>query len=212
MRYRVALAALVALLIVIGLAPQTGRGTTVAEYCLGPTEIALVNAINQYRSANGIGPLRADQELGAAAQHHSVDMATTFTFSHTLSDGTTWVDNIIAHGYTTYGRAEILAWGYQSVDAVLAAWKASPTHNAAMLGSNYGAAGLSLVTTSDTQRFYWTVTFGPVVEQSAVTCGQSAPTPTRTSVATVLPPPATVVPDPTETPKPCRGNNGRWCR
>ena len=213
---------------------QGSQATSVSDYCIKPVDYELLTLINNYRAANGLKPLVPDQRLGAAAEHHSMDMSLTWTWSHTLSDGTTWLQNIINHGYTSSGRGENIAWGYTSVQRTFDAWKSSSSHNAAMLNSGYGAIGLSLVINGDGdwhEEWAWTNTFGPKVEEPVVVCGQPTNTPTNTplpptatatldpsiptATPTEIPPTATATatstPEPTATPKPCRGKGKRAC-
>jgi hypothetical protein len=190
--------------------------TTVEEYCLGPEDLQLLGLINQYRAEHGIHALSPDQRLGAAAQHHSVDIVVNQHFSHTLSDGTTWSQNIVNHGYTSSGRGENIAWGYTSVEAVFAAWRSSPGHNANMLNENYRAIGVAMVPPPDpvahANNFGWTNTFGSRLEQDAVTCGDPLPTidPSITPDPTNTPGP-TATPQPTRTPKPCKWGSSWKC-
>ena len=116
----------IALLVATGVPNQAGA-TTVSEYCQGSVEQEFLTLINTYRVQHGLGQLAASQTLGAAAQHHALDMATTNTLAHTLSDGTTWLDNIINHGYPYGYRTENIAWGYATAQNVFDAWKASST-------------------------------------------------------------------------------------
>jgi hypothetical protein len=159
--------------------------------------------------------LQMSQTLGAAAEHHALDMAATGNHTHTLSDGTTWLQNIINHGYTLSGRGENLAWGYTSAQRTFDAWKSSPGHNANMLNSGYGAIGLSLVINGEGdwhEEWAWANTFGPSVVEPVVTCGGTVP-PTATAAATVQAT-ATTVPVPTATPteKPCKNDRSKHCR
>ncbi len=207
---------------------QRGSATTVEEDCLDTYEAEFLTLINDYRAANGIGPLRADQRLGAAAQHHSDYMARTHILSHydidvpdLDGDGDhDWLDNIVYHGYTAFGRGENIAWGYTSPQAVFNAWKASPDHNRNMLQSGYTAIGVGLVIDpNEPNGWFWTTTFGSKLEQSAVPCGSNTPTPAETSTPsapTATPgitdtPPPTATPAPTNTPKACKWGNSWRC-
>src|SRR5262245_28353324 len=69
--------------------PTAGRNVATADYCAESEKQAFLTLINSYRAQNGVGALAMSQTLGAAAEHHSVDMAATNSGSHTLSDGTT---------------------------------------------------------------------------------------------------------------------------
>lgn len=67
---------------------------TASGYCADAEERYFLKLINDYRAQYGRAPLRLTKTLGAAAEHHSVDMASKNYFSHTLSGGVTWSQNI----------------------------------------------------------------------------------------------------------------------
>lgn len=152
--------------------PGSGPGyvpvsaVSASGYCPDTQEKEFLTRINNYRAANGLAPVKLSAKLGAAAEHHSLDMANKNYFSHTLSNGTTWSQNIVNHGYTynTY-RAENIAAGYQSASAVYSAWKASSTHRANMLDPNLKAIGIGRgYNVNSTYDWYWTTTFGGVAD------------------------------------------------
>jgi uncharacterized protein YkwD len=189
---------------------RTSHATSTADYCAGAPEQEFLALINQYRASKGVGALSMSQTLGAAAQHHALDMATTNTLSHTLSDGTDWLQNIINHGYPYGYRSENIAWGYGSPQSVFDAWKASSGHNANMLNSGFGAIGISRVYEATAPyKYYWVTTFGSALDTPATLCG-GPPAPTATTqpaqpTATSTPKPATSTPVPptaTATAKP----------
>jgi uncharacterized protein YkwD len=189
--------------------------TAASDYCAEPEELAFLTLINNYRAQNGLQPLVLTQTLGAASEHHSVDMAINNYFSHILFDGTTWSDNMTNHGYTyNTARGENIAAGYTTASAVFDAWKSSAGHNANMLSSSYNAIGIGFaINLTATYRWYWTTDFGGYVDAGARTCaGGITPTPlptvapsataTATRVATNTPaaqPTATNTPQPTPT-------------
>ena len=182
--------------LVVGGTVRTTDATSVSEYCAAPIDQEFLTLINNYRAQNGAGPVAMSQTLGAAAQHHALDMARTGTLAHTLSDGTDWLQNIINHGYPHSYRSENIAWGYGSAQAVFDAWKASSTHNTTMLNGGFGAIGISRVyDASAPYRYYWVTTFGSQLDTAAKSCSGSAE-PTATSIpatatATKAPPTAT---------------------
>jgi len=162
--------------------------TTAAEYCADAEEQAVVAQINAYRAQNGLGPVAMSQVLGAAAQHHSDDMAARNYFSHTLADGTTFAQNIRNHGYgyeTLIG--ENLAAGNGTAAATFEQWRTSPGHNTNMLRAGFNAIGVARAFGAGTDYgWYWTTTFGGVADGAAVLCGTPPPTPSPSP----SPPPA----------------------
>lgn len=83
-----------------GTSRQSSRSTTAAQYSPDAEECAFLNQINAYRDQNNREPLTLLRTLGAAAEHHSVDMAVNNYWhdDHTLFDGTTFSQNIVNHG------------------------------------------------------------------------------------------------------------------
>jgi len=95
------------------------------------------------RASNGLGGLREDRILRAAAQAYAEDMARNGFHSHTGRDGSTVVDRARRAGCRGRGYfAENIAWGQDSVGDTFAGWSASAGHRANMLGPNYGVYGL----------------------------------------------------------------------
>jgi uncharacterized protein YkwD len=153
------------------LARLTSPSITASQYAPDSEECAMLAKINAYRKAYGKAALRLSRTLGAAAEHHSRDMAASNTFSHTLSNGTTWSQNITNHGYPTGTyRAENIAAGYASAADTFNQWKNSSGHRANMLSSTYKDIGIGRAySSSSTYKWYWTTTFGSTVD-STVTC------------------------------------------
>lgn len=195
------LIALLALIMLIAfyLAPIT-RASTLSDYCATSVELELLRLINDHRAANGVGPLTLSWTLSAAAQHHSIDIAANEHYSHTLSDGTTWLQNIINHGYEYSYRGENIAWGYTSAQSVFNAWKNSSGHNSNMLNSGFKAIGVDLTIDNDEHIDYaWTNTFGGTADAQAPSC-DSGTTPTGSvSVQPTAVPTLTPTPRPTDT-------------
>ena len=142
--------------------------TSASDYCPDSQEAKFLALINTYRKANGLGSLRLSRTLGAAAEHHSVDMARNNYFSHTLFNGTSWSTNIVNHGYTASGTmAENIAAGNSSAQATFDQWRRSSGHNRNMLNPNLKAIGIGRASKS-TSRYgwYWTTTFGGKFDSS----------------------------------------------
>ncbi len=171
------------------------------SYCAEPEEVAFLNLINVYRAQNGRGALGMSQAIGAAAEHHSAEMASSDYFSHTMLNGVSWSLNMSNHGYTynTY-RGENIAAGSAAAYDTFMQWKNSPGHNANMLNGNYNTIGIGRVYgDSSTYKYYWTTNFGGYADGAAVVCGQAAPAPQPSTTPT---PTNTPVPTATNTPVP----------
>lgn len=121
-----------------------------------PTRAQQVFAlVNQYRAQAGCKALKDDSRLDAAAQAHSVDMATNHYFSHTTPSGITFDKRELAAGYPSPG-GENIAMGQTSASQVMTDWMNSAGHRANILNCQFTAIGVGL----DTSGWYWTQDFG----------------------------------------------------
>ncbi len=133
---------LLALCILLQLFPLRGasaQGTVEGDF------IALLNA---ERGTQGKSPVTVNSHLTTAAYLHSQDMAEQNYFSHTSLDGRTFVQRIVAAGYTNYSSlAENIAYAYGAPDAarVFGMWKNSSGHYTNMIG-DFNEAGLGVYT------------------------------------------------------------------
>lgn len=143
------------------------------DYCIEPEELEFLSMINNYRAQNGLVPLEISQTLGAAAANHSDHMAETSYFDHTMSDGTTVVQNIRDHGYTggTYG--ENIAAGTETADYAFSTFQNSAPHNQNMLLASYESIGIARAyNAASGYGWYWTTIFGGNLDVPADVCGQ----------------------------------------
>jgi uncharacterized protein YkwD len=131
-----------------------------ASYSPESEERALVDLINDFRAQNGKGTLAIHERLGAAARHHSQDMANKNYFSHKLSNGATPEENIRCHGYSYRAYGENIAAGYESARDTLEQWKNSAGHRKMMLG-NFAEIGIGRAFSEGSKYdWYWTANFG----------------------------------------------------
>ena len=108
-----------------------GGGNPGSVACNAPNaqvQAALLDVINTLRSTptmcNGVAiparpPLAWSNELGAAAQGHSNDMAANNYFDHTGLDGSNFDDRATAAGYAGFATGENIAAGSGTVDDVV---------------------------------------------------------------------------------------------
>lgn len=97
--------------------------------------------ISQYRATHGLSAVTVDARLNRAAEHQARAVAATGILSHGE-----FTSRMAAYGIRGY-RAENLAAGSDSVDDVIARWKASPGHNQNMLLPQVVRVGLARVDT-----------------------------------------------------------------
>lgn len=102
------------------------------------TEAEVIAKVNEIRVANGLNTLRYDASLEASADVRADEL--TVRFSHTRPDGSDWYT---VNPDLMYG--ENLADGYNTADAVVNAWMASPEHKANILKPDFTTVAVSTV-------------------------------------------------------------------
>src|SRR5918994_624318 len=80
-RATVRLVALVAAGLTQARSVRPATAVEAVDYCPSDEERAFLTHLNAFRQANGLGSLRISRTLGAAAGHHSADMAARAYFS-----------------------------------------------------------------------------------------------------------------------------------
>jgi uncharacterized protein YkwD len=127
-----------------------GAETAAADQATSALEQSVLCLINEQRAEAGVAPVRLNPKLGQAAARHSNDMVDQGFFSHTSSDGSTFIDRIAATGYTRGARSwlvgENLVWGSGGLStpaSMVEAWVESPPHRANLLRGRFREVGLS---------------------------------------------------------------------
>lgn len=115
------------------------------------TEAEVIAKVNEIRVANGLNTLRYDASLEASAAVRANEL--NVRFSHTRPDGSDWYT---VNPDLMYG--ENLADGYNTADAVINAWMASPAHKANILKPDFTTVAVS--TTVKDGKTYWAQEFG----------------------------------------------------
>jgi uncharacterized protein YkwD len=153
----------------VAIAPAATDAANAANW-LNAQEAAFLNRINTYRASKGRGKLVATRSLNAASYKHSLDMGRNEFFSHTGSNGSSPWQRMAAEGYTfNTAKAENIAAGYGTAQAVFNGWKNSSGHNKNMLNPNYKAIGIGRATVSGSPyTTYWTTDFGGVIDAKPV--------------------------------------------
>jgi uncharacterized protein YkwD len=100
------------------------------------------DALNAVRAQAGLGALRADRRLAAAAQAYAEQMARSGHVQHVGADGSTQITRAQGAGCGTRFVGENIAWGQRSAQATFEGWMASRGHRANMLHPQYGIFGL----------------------------------------------------------------------
>jgi uncharacterized protein YkwD len=156
MKVRIAGVVLVSLALVVA-APAFAHAGTLKHF-----RAALIHRINHYRAVHGRHSLRIKVHLTNAAQAHSGDMATHHMLSHSASTGASWITRIRYWGFRGTYIGEDLAAGSMTSRSVMRMWRASPPHNANLLGGHYRSVGLGVArgTWGGRAGVYVTVDFG----------------------------------------------------
>ncbi|MFN0109378.1 MAG: CAP domain-containing protein [Blastocatellia bacterium] len=139
--------------------------TAIAQ-TLDAEEQSFLKLINDYRTQNGLSPLRVSLALTRAADWMSADMAAKNYFSHTDSAGRDPFVRMTAYGYNYAGyKGENIAAGYNDAARTFNQWKTSTSHNAIMLSQNFNVIGISRSYNQySTYKWYWTTNFGTFVD------------------------------------------------
>lgn len=107
------------------------------------TRAKILQGINQDREELNLKPLQENLKLNQSAQLKANDLQNRNYWAHTAPDGTEpWVylDQV---GYEYQSAAENLGKCYDSPQAMLEAWRASPSHYATMVG-DYDDVGFGM--------------------------------------------------------------------
>jgi len=144
----------------------TSTSTSLAPAISVPVEIpsesaAMLAAVNEFRSDNGVGLLVWCSALASSALGHSVDMANRQFFDHVNPDGDDPFARMLAASYGENG-GENIAVGYESVALVMEAWIDSPGHRANLLEPGFVDFGEGHITGDymGSPAIYWTQNFG----------------------------------------------------
>lgn len=154
-------------------------GTAIADgAALDAEEVEFVRLINEYRAENGLPCLSISPTMNAAADYMSRAMAEQEFFSHNeppcdadSCSGRDPFERIRDFGHDGWrAGGENIAAGYETAAQVFAGWRASPGHNANMLGADFTAMGIARVVVPESPfRIYWTNDFSDLVD-GPLTC------------------------------------------
>ncbi len=126
-----------------------------------PFEEQVFQQINQIRQNYGLGLLRWNCQLVAAAQNHSQDMARTRKMSHTGSNGSQLTERVKRFGYSYSYIAENVAAGQKTPEEVVNSWMNSPGHRQNILSPHITEMGVGYsYVLGDRYGTYWTQVFG----------------------------------------------------
>ena len=113
-----------------------------------PAARQLFDRINQARSQAGLGELRWDDKLAAAALPHARQMAAKQQLSHQFPGEPAVRQRLIAAGVHSDASGENVAFG-PDVDNLFNGWMHSPPHRANILDPKYNASAIAVVRRGD---------------------------------------------------------------
>lgn len=104
----------------------------------------LENLINSERVADGLIPLKVNDQLDSAATAKSNDMVNRNYFEHYALGLTPW-NFIIKAGYNYLYAGENLAMDFNTTEGTVNAWMNSPAHRSNILNPDYSEMGMGVV-------------------------------------------------------------------
>ena len=151
-------------LLAVSFAAPAGAAAATDPWTIDQAEQAMVDLLNQDRTAAGLVPVQVDTRLMAIARARSVDMATKHYFSHTQPDGRNVFDILNAQGIAWYGAGEIIAWNnYPTLELSApnanSQWMNSSGHKAIVLSTTLNYVGVGLAIEASTGKKYWTAVY-----------------------------------------------------
>jgi hypothetical protein len=130
-------------------------------------ECSMLRQINSFRRGSNAGELKLSRDLGAAAVHHSQDMAEKNYFDHNLKGGVSWKENIKRHGYRGSPIGENIAGrtriGEQDLHPMEEQLRPPAKHARQELQGHRHRPAFDKSSQYD---WYWTTTFGGDVDDT----------------------------------------------
>jgi uncharacterized protein YkwD len=134
-----------------GLLTAPAIATTHAETNLLTLNRRVLAAVNRFRVAHHLVPLRESAELDSSAREHSLQMGRLGYFGHSSADGASFwrrIQHYYSSGsYSYWSVGENLLWASPRVSAARAMrmWIASPEHLRNLLAAQWRQIGISAV-------------------------------------------------------------------
>lgn len=136
-------------------APIDSSSQLVTDYAYSDDEIQLLDAINNYRSANGLNPLILINHISYKSQEHNFYMIDNNVVNH---DFFFERSNNIIEVLGAVKVAENVAYNYNNANSVLTAWLNSSEHKKNLDG-NYTHIGISISVNATNGKKYYTNMF-----------------------------------------------------
>ena len=145
------LAAALAVLVSAGVVATTALATSRSERSLPGLTHQVLAAVNRFRVAHGLVPLRESTGLDRSARQHTLEMGRLGYFAHNSADGTIFWRRI-RHYYSAAGDSfwevgENMLWATPRINAggAMKMWIGSPEHFRNLLTAQWRQIGVSAV-------------------------------------------------------------------
>jgi uncharacterized protein YkwD len=148
---RLGLAAVLTALVATGALPASAGATARSETSLQALNRQVLQAVNRFRIAHHLRPLRESRALDNSARVHSLEMGKLGYFGHSSANGTSFWLRIrryyAARNYSYWSVGENLLWAAPSVSAgrAMSMWIGSPEHLRNLLTPQWRELGISAV-------------------------------------------------------------------
>jgi uncharacterized protein YkwD len=150
-RARLGLVIVIVALGVAGVLAASAFATARSEKSLPALNRQLLRAVNRFRAAHHLHPLRESRGLDSSARQHSLEMGRRGYFAHTSANGAPFWRRI-QHYYSSRNHSywsvgENLLWRAPGVSAAraLSLWIASPEHLRNLMTPRWREIGISAV-------------------------------------------------------------------
>jgi uncharacterized protein YkwD len=138
-------------LVLAGVLAAAARATSRSERSLRTLNHQVLAAVNSFRVAHGLVPLRESRGLDSSARQHSLEMGRLGYFAHDSANGTVFWRRIQhyygSRNFARWSVGENLLWAAPTVGAAQAMkmWIASPAHLRNLLTPQWRQIGVSAV-------------------------------------------------------------------
>ena len=133
-----------AVLFIVVLLSQFGPTPALASSSLIGQETTIISRVNSVRAEAGLQALTIDSRLTQSAQAKATDMASMGYFAHGSPEGYRMGHWINGAGYTYSLAGENLAKGFTSIDRLMNAWVASPSHYQNLIEPKFVNIGIGI--------------------------------------------------------------------
>ena len=140
---------------------ESSNPTDDAAPCPALRVQATLDAINELRRDRGLGILRPNARLAAAAEAHALDLVEHGMRGHRGSDGSMPSERATRAGYSWRLVGENVAGGYSTPTSVVGGWMASAPHRENLLNRDFREAGIAAVPSGSTSTgIVWVLVLG----------------------------------------------------